>query len=83
MNPAFLIFANAVLFARLFVLFKDDAIQRRPWLIKTLVELAVLLSLSMFSPAPGWARRSWWLQPIFSAGVGKPSPVDVRILVDC
>jgi hypothetical protein len=45
MNPAFLIFANTVLLARLFILFKDDAVARRPWLLKTMVELVVLLSL--------------------------------------
>ncbi len=44
MNPAFLIFANTVLLTRLFVLFKDDVVTARPWVIKTLVELAVLLA---------------------------------------
>lgn len=49
MNPAFLIFANTVLLTRLFVLFKDDVVAVRPWVIKTVVELAVLLSLYEFS----------------------------------
>ena len=42
MNTAFLFFANTVLLARLFVLFKDDAVAGRPWLIKTVIEVAVL-----------------------------------------
>ncbi|MEO6994190.1 MAG: hypothetical protein ABI273_11200, partial [Lacunisphaera sp.] len=56
MNTAFLCFANTVLLARLFVLFKDDAVAGRPWLIKAIVELAVLgffypLSLAWFGTA--------------------------------
>jgi len=49
MNPAFLIFANTVLLTRLFVLFKDDVVTARPWVIKTAVELAALLALYQFS----------------------------------
>lgn len=45
MNPAFLVFANVVLFARLFFLFKDDAVAGKPWFFKTLVELMLLFSL--------------------------------------
>lgn len=50
MNPAFLVFANVVLLARLFVLFKDEAYAGRPWVLKTVAELAVLLGLYAFSP---------------------------------
>ena len=49
MNPAFLIFANTVLLTRLFVLFKDDGVTARPWVLKTVVELAVLLGFYQFS----------------------------------
>lgn len=49
MNPAFLVFANVVLIARLFVLFKDDAAAGKPWFLKTLVELGLLFSLYDFS----------------------------------
>ncbi|MEO6992191.1 MAG: hypothetical protein ABI273_01060 [Lacunisphaera sp.] len=51
MNTAFLCFANTVLLARLFVLFKDDAVAGRPWLIKAIVELAVLGFFYPLSPA--------------------------------
>jgi len=52
MNPAFLVFANVVLLARLFVLFKDDASTGRSWLIKTAVEVA---ALAAFYPCSiGW-----------------------------
>ncbi|HEY4247909.1 MAG TPA: hypothetical protein VGM64_13735 [Lacunisphaera sp.] len=50
MNTAFLFFANTVLLARLFVLFKDDAVDGRPWLIKALVELGVLAFFYPLSP---------------------------------
>jgi hypothetical protein len=53
MNPVFLVFANAVLLARLCVLFKDDAVSVRPWVFKTAGELAVLFLLYAFSP--GWS----------------------------
>src|SRR5689334_6337955 len=49
MNPAFLLFANTVLLTRLFVLFKDDVVAARPWVIKTVVELAALFSFYEFS----------------------------------
>src|SRR4051812_37793669 len=49
MNPAFLIFANTVLLTRLFVLFKDDVVAVRPWLLKSAVELGVLLGFFKFS----------------------------------
>jgi hypothetical protein len=52
MNAAFLVFANVVLLARLFVLFKDDAVGARPWAWKTFAELAVLFLWYAFSP--GW-----------------------------
>lgn len=52
MNTAFLFFANTVLLARLFVLFKDDAVAGRPWLIKTIVEVTVLAFFYRLSP--GW-----------------------------
>ena len=50
MNPAFLIFANTVLLTRLFVLFKDDVVAARPWVLKTVVELVALCSLYELSP---------------------------------
>jgi len=50
MNPAFLFFANCVLLARLFVLFRDDAISGRVWLIKTIVELGLFGLFYEFSP---------------------------------
>jgi hypothetical protein len=51
MNTAFLFFANTVLLARLFVLFRDDAVDGRPWLIKAIVEVAVLGFFYNVSPA--------------------------------
>jgi len=53
MNPAFLIIANTVLLTRLCVLFKDDVVAARPWVLKTGVEWAVLFSF--YQPSPGGA----------------------------
>ncbi len=50
MNSAFLVFANVVLLARLFVLFKDDTLAGRPWIFKTGAELAALFLLFAVSP---------------------------------
>jgi hypothetical protein len=52
MSPAFLVFANLWLLARLVCLFRDEASPGRLWLGKTTVELTALLVLY----ADGWAR---------------------------
>lgn len=49
MNPAFLVFANVVLITRLVVLFKDDAVEAKPWVFKTIAELAFLVLFFDFS----------------------------------
>ena len=50
MNPAFLVFANIVLIARLFALFRDDSVAGSSWIVKSGVELGALLLLYVFSP---------------------------------
>jgi hypothetical protein len=50
MNPAFLVFANLWLLARLVALFRDDAVEGRVWRLKTGFEL---IALTLFYPC-GW-----------------------------
>jgi len=58
MTTAFLLFANLWLFARLVVLFRDNAVEGRVWVLKSCVELLALAVLYSFGAA--WLLARWW-----------------------